>query len=89
MNRLWRSLYRFGLGGIRRLMFLWVKTRVLTAPGFDPDKIGDAVCFVMVRPGLTDESVLDQHCLDAGRPPPSACLLYTSYSADDLYTVYL
>jgi glycerol-3-phosphate O-acyltransferase len=55
-------------------MFLWVKTRVLTAPGFDPDKLGDAVCFVMERPGLTDEAVLDQHCLEAGRPPPSAGL---------------
>ena len=55
-------------------MFLWVKTRVIAAPGFDPEKLGDAVCFVMERPGLTDEAVLDQHCLEADRPPPSAGL---------------
>jgi glycerol-3-phosphate O-acyltransferase len=74
VSRLWSSLYRLWLGFVRRLMFLWVRTRVITAPGFDAERLGEAVCFVLERPGLTDEAVLDQECLEAGRTPPSAGL---------------
>ena len=66
------SLHGLWIGLIRRVLFIWVRTRV---PEEDREilvSLGDGpVCFVLERQGLTESAVLDQVCLRAERDPPS------------------
>jgi len=66
------SLHSLWIGLVRRILFIWVRTRtpedqkeLLQALGDDP------VCFALERQGLTEAAVLDHVCLRAGRDAPS------------------
>ena len=69
----WYALWRLALLGTRKLLFLWVRTRVLEN---QLERVlavaGGPVCFVLDRPGLADIAVLEQECLRHGLPRPSA-----------------
>jgi glycerol-3-phosphate O-acyltransferase len=66
------SLYRLWLGLVRRILFVWVKTRVLEDQRAMLASLGDGpVFFVLERPGVSEAAVVDQECLRAGRRPAS------------------
>ena len=66
------SLYGLWIGLVRRILFLWVRTRLPEDQGEVLGALGDGpVCFVLERQGLAESAVLDQECLRAGRPLPS------------------
>lgn len=74
MNR-WLGLDGVALWLLRKIQFLWVRTKVLPEgarpEGLDPDR---PVCYVMERSGLADLLVLEQVCIDNGLPQPTAGL---------------
>ncbi len=72
MNKIWSSIYRAGLGLTRRVMFLWVRTRIpedqqSILEGLPPGP----VIYVLERPGLSDAAVLDYELRQSGREPAS------------------
>lgn len=68
---IWNNIYRMWLRLVRRVMFPWVRFRVIKAPQQDSERPTDPVCYVMERSGVADAAVLDQECIQAGRSPPS------------------
>ncbi len=68
----WLGLDRLTLWLLRKIQFLWVRTKVLPETarpeGFDPDK---PVCYVLERSGLADLLVLEQVCLEHGLLVPT------------------
>ena len=69
----WHGLWRLALFITRKILFLWVKTRLLDG---QVERVQAAarypVCYVLERPGLADLAVLEEECLRHGLPPPSA-----------------
>lgn len=72
MKKIGSSIYRAGLGLTRRLMFLWVRTRIPEDQRSILESLPPGpVCFVLERPGLSDAAVLDHELLQSGREPAS------------------
>ncbi|MGD1976765.1 MAG: glycerol-3-phosphate 1-O-acyltransferase PlsB, partial [Gammaproteobacteria bacterium] len=66
------SLHGLWIGLVRRILFIWVRTRVPEAQDDILASLGDEpVCFALERQGLAETAVLDQVCLRAGREAPS------------------
>lgn len=74
--RLFPAIYAGLLGLLRRLLYVWVRTRVTGADtselGLDPDK---PVCYVMQYSSLSSRLVLEQEVRKAGLPPAGQSLL--------------
>ncbi len=69
----WHGLWRIALLLIRKLLFLWVKTRTLEPQLERLVALADGpLCYVLERPGLADLAVLEQECIRRGLPRPSA-----------------
>jgi len=72
MNKIWSSIYRAGLDLTRRVMFLWVRTRIPEDQRSILESLPPGpVCFVLERPGLSDAAVLDHELRQSGRKPAS------------------
>jgi glycerol-3-phosphate O-acyltransferase len=69
--RIWNKIYRLWLSLVRRIMFPWVRFRVISAPQNDVNELTGPVCYVMERSGVADAAVLEQECIQAGRRAPS------------------
>jgi glycerol-3-phosphate O-acyltransferase len=66
------SLHGLWIGLVRRVLYLWVRTRLPEDQEAVLGSLGDGpVCFVLERQGLAESAVLDQECMRAGRAPPS------------------
>jgi len=66
------SLRGLWVGLVRRVLFLWVRTRLPEDQREILGALGDGpVCFVLERQGVAESAVLDQECMRAGRAPPS------------------
>jgi len=80
MNR-WLGLDGVALWLLRKVQFLWVRTKVLPdgarPKGLDTDR---PICYVLERSGLADLLVLEQVCIDNGLPRPSAGLRVSTLS---------
>ncbi len=69
----WHGLWRLTLLAIRKILFLWVRTNLLEGQAERVKALeGKPVCYVLERPGLADLAVVEQECLKAGLPVPSA-----------------
>jgi len=71
----WHGLWRLSLLLVRKLLFLWVRTRTL---GPQLERLaamnGHPICYVLEHPGMADVAVLEQECIRNGLPRPSAGL---------------
>jgi glycerol-3-phosphate O-acyltransferase len=68
----WNSLYRVWLDLSRRLLFLWVRSRVPPDQRERLEGLPDSpTCYVLERPGLAEAAVLDQELIRSGRTPAS------------------
>ncbi len=69
--RVWNDIYRVWVRFVRRVLYLWVRSRVIKAPQLEDEDRRGPVCYVMERPAVADAAVLDQECMQADRTPAS------------------
>jgi glycerol-3-phosphate O-acyltransferase len=73
----WHALWRLALLLTRKLLFLWVRTRMLQAQLQRLAALADQpVCYVLEHPAFADLAVLEQECIRNGLPRPSAGLQF-------------
>jgi glycerol-3-phosphate O-acyltransferase len=71
----WHGLWRLTLLLLRKLLFLWVRTRTLEPQLKRLAKLADLpICYVLEHPGMGDLAVLEQECIRHGFPRPAAGL---------------
>jgi glycerol-3-phosphate O-acyltransferase len=71
----WHGLWRLSLLLLRKLLFLWVRTRTLEPQLKRLSELAELpVCYVLENPGMGDLAVLEQECIRNGFPRPAAGL---------------
>ncbi len=74
MKNWFSAWYRRYVQGIRRLLYLWVRTQVSGVEHVTSAQTAGPVCYVLERKALSSLAVLSEECSRAGLPQPLAAL---------------